>query len=91
MANNNLITLSKEEEKDMDSKIANIADEKKKIQDKQDTIDSLLEDGNVYDRAIKEYGLDFDDEPEEMMRKANKAAQDQIAINSFMAKYLVLE
>jgi len=87
MANNNLITLSKEEEKDMDSKIANIADEKKKIQDKQDTIDSLLEDGNVYDRAIKEYGLDFDDEPEEMMRKANKAAQDQIAINSFMAKY----
>ncbi|NCD42444.1 MAG: CHAP domain-containing protein, partial [Bacteroidia bacterium] len=48
---------------------------------------SLLSDGNVYDRAVKDYGLDLNDEPEEMMRKVSKAAQDQVTINSLISKY----
>ena len=87
MANNDLINLTAEEEKDIDKKLADIEYEKQKIQDKQDTMDELLEDPDIFNRATTKYGLDFDDEPEEMMRKIKAAEKEQNTVDGLKKKF----
>jgi hypothetical protein len=87
MADEGLIELSDEQKAQLESRFDVNVNVKNDIEKRKEVAKNAAANGNVYDRAVRDFNFSLEDDSEEMLRKLSKAEDEQTIINGFISKF----